>query len=162
VNRWLGLTLLLLTTQACLLLPSSPPPISPPPSPPSPSAPGVPDISGEYDVSGINLDSSAYEGLLYIQERRGVYWLKWEVNGATYEGIGILQGNVLSVGWDAGGNCAVASYTVLSDGTLEGLWSVCGADRKGTERAVPHGINQTRGSSHTISIPQSTTWTSGW
>lgn len=132
-----ALAFLFLLSLACSLSEPTPVPIGPAPtaSLPEPSSSARP--GGSYQVTGTGLDGSSYEGSLYIEEWGEVYWLEWEVGGASYTGTGILTGDVLSVGWDAGGTCGVVSYRVLPDGSLEGTWSVCGEDRVGWERAVP-------------------------
>lgn len=127
----LGFLLLLFAPLACSLVEPTPPPIEV-----LPAATGIPPVAGTYRISGVGLDRRGYEGTLTISREGAVYHLTWQVGTTTYIGVGILQSDILSVGWDADGNCGVVSYHVLPDGTLEGLWSVCSQNRVGTERAI--------------------------
>lgn len=92
------------------------------------------------------------------------YPLVWVTGEVVYEGLGILQGDVLSAAWSesilplrrgstsqrqAGlrfgdraqgtSSCGVVSYLVLEDGTLEGVWAIGQGGRTGAERAVRAG-----------------------
>ncbi len=128
--------LLLSGLLACLPLPiATPPPIATPT--PIGEIPPSGDLAEEYHVVGTTADGSTYEGTLYVEQHGPVYWLTWEIGTQTYTGVGILQDDVLSVGWDAGGMCAAVSYQVMADGRLKGLWSICGTTEIGTEEATP-------------------------
>jgi len=72
---------------------------------------------------------------LDITEIGSAYQLIWNAGEQPYVGIGILEGNNLSVGW---GNrkCAVASYQVQLDGSLDGKWAVSNQEGMGLEFAV--------------------------
>ncbi|MBC7228443.1 MAG: hypothetical protein H5T61_14630 [Thermoflexales bacterium] len=130
VPKWLALLSLVVLTMGCVLLPTSSPPAATSPPRASEDTGG---LSGVYRVTGTNPDGRPYEGTLTIEAQGDVYALSWEIGDTVIEGVGLLRGNVLSGGWD----CGVVTYSVLEDGTLEGLWALCGGSRVGTERAVP-------------------------
>ncbi|HEY9646163.1 MAG TPA: hypothetical protein V6C88_07335, partial [Chroococcidiopsis sp.] len=72
--------------------------------------------------------------VLNITDRDEVYQFAWEA-GTTSEGVGIQQDDFVAVGYGAQG-CAVISYRVQPDGSLQGLWGVYGHNTTGTEQAV--------------------------
>lgn len=100
----------------------------------------APQVAGTYRISGRNQNGGVYNGTLTITARGPVYHLAWQA-GANHEGIGIRQGNSLAAGW-GGAACAVASYRVQPDSSLEGQWTTVGAGRSlavSTERAARTG-----------------------
>lgn len=129
-RKWLTLFALLTLALGCVLLPTSSPPAAT--SPPRASGKAG-DLSGSYRITGTNPDGRPYQGTLTIEAHGEVYFLTWETGDTLIEGVGLLKGNVLSAGW----NCGVITYSVLENGTLEGIWALCGESRVGTERAVP-------------------------
>lgn len=92
------------------------------------------DLAGEYDVTGTNLTSKAYQGKLSVKQDGKIYLFKWNT-GDQSEGLGIRQGDVVSVGY-GGQQCGFVSYRATDDGTLTGLWGGYGTKETGTERAV--------------------------
>lgn len=120
--------LLLLMIPGCL-----PPPTPAPMAPPSSPSGGPTSPVGVYYVTGTNMDGTPYRGTLTIERLGNTYTFTWETGGAITEGVGLLQGNILSAGWD----CGVVTYRIQEDGSLEGVWALCGEGRTGTERAVP-------------------------
>ncbi len=89
-------------------------------------------IAGLYTVEGRNPDGSAYGGSVAIGNLgTNQYRVTWEVGG-TYEGIGVLSGDLLVVEGDF--NDPVF-YVVMPDGELHGTW----ADGRGLERLAPTG-----------------------
>jgi len=91
-------------------------------------------LAGNYIVRGTNTDGSPYRGTLRITARGALYQFSWQA-GNTFEGIGVVQGNTVAVGWGAD-TCAVVSYQVGADGTLRGVWGVYGQSQIGTEEAI--------------------------
>jgi len=83
------------------------------------------DISGKYEGKGTGPNGAAYEVKVEVSKSGDTYAIKWEVGGGneTYEGIGILEGDVFSVSYTAGGNGhGVVAYKVTK-GKLDGKWS---------------------------------------
>jgi hypothetical protein len=97
-------------------------------------------IVGSYKVAGNNPDGSSYTGTLDITALGSAYQLIWNVAEQPYIGIGILEGNVLAVGWGSR-QCAIVSYQVQSNGSLDGKWASFAQDSTGLELAVPSGSN---------------------
>ncbi len=93
-------------------------------------------IAGTYRVTGSNPEGSSYEGTLDITALGTAYELVWNTAELPSVGIGILDANILAVGW-GDRQCGVASYQVRSDGRLEGKWIAFDQERIGQERALP-------------------------
>ncbi len=105
----------------------------------------VPNIVGEYAVNGFDPMDQEYGGRLSITEGEnpGEYKLQWIVTGGIQEGVGILEGNKLTVTWKtlAGSNetaAGTAVYTVTVNGELYGTRMVDGGGGEGTETAYPN------------------------
>ena len=84
-------------------------------------------ITGQYDCSGANADGSgAYTGTVTItKDSYDAYKFKWSLGGDSYSGIGIVTGDVISVGYKAVGSkdFGVVAYQVKDGGaTLVGKW----------------------------------------
>ena len=79
------------------------------------------DITGTYQVEGINPDGSAYTGTCKITTKGGGnFYFYWQV-GTTYEGTGKLQGNKISVDF---GDTYPVIYIVKNRGKLlDGTWA---------------------------------------
>ena len=95
-------------------------------------------LSGLYNVTGTNPDGSPYEGTLNITPQDSAYRLYWEA-GNSFEGMGLLNDDVFSVGWGSP-TCTIIAYRKLADGTLDGEWVVVGQQGIGTEVAVPRDV----------------------
>jgi hypothetical protein len=96
-------------------------------------------FSGSYNITGTNPGVGAYRGALSISARGEVYDVVWNVGGVSYSGIGIANGDTLSVAYTGGDRTwfGVVTYKARPNGTLDGRWAVAGATpRLGTETAV--------------------------
>ena len=90
-----------------------------------------PDITGQYNCEGANPDGQTYRGTVEIARKGDAYNLKWTFkSGKTYQGVGLLAGNVLAVGCDGAATGVVVVYRVEKDGKLVGRWSVADGDDK--------------------------------
>lgn len=92
------------------------------------------DLAGTYTVTGTNPDGAEYRGTLTIAARGSVYQFSWNT-GNTFEGVGVRQGDTISVGWGAE-ECGVANYRIGTNETLSSLWGVYGQNQTGTEEAT--------------------------
>lgn len=81
---------------------------------------GTPALGGRYKVNGANPDGSRYSGSVTISQAGQGYRVDWVVGQSTYQGIGVLEGNVLTVDW---GSDTPVVYALGPDGTLSGLWA---------------------------------------
>jgi hypothetical protein len=96
-------------------------------------------FSGVYSIRGTNpANGAAYRGTLTISPRGDIYDVLWDVGGVKYGGVGVVNGETLSVAY-APSNYSfmgVVSYVAKGNG-LEGKWAVYGAVPKiGTETAT--------------------------
>lgn len=93
-------------------------------------------LNGTYDILGTNAGSnSPYRGSLTIKKTGTVYSLQWKVGSAIYNGVGILEGNTLAVGWGFGAAFGVVRYHV-NGGTAKGVWAMGGGNTTGIEDLV--------------------------
>lgn len=95
------------------------------------------DISGAYRVIGAAANGDPYGGILQLSKRGVAYQLAWRIPG-EYDGVGLAQTDILSVGYGVKGEaCSVSSYRVQSDGSLDGRWLALDGDIPGSERNIP-------------------------
>jgi hypothetical protein len=91
--------------------------------------PGV--IEGSYVVTGSNPGGgSPYRGSLRITREGNRYHLYWSV-GQTYEGSGLVDNNMLAVGW-GGASVGLVEYA-FSGNTAQGRWTTLGVPGVGFE-----------------------------
>lgn len=97
------------------------------------------DLTGTYRVTGKTSNGTAYGGTMKLSKTGTAYLLSWQLPD-EYTGVGLQQGDVLSVAFGSGkAQCSVLSYQIQADGSLDGLWLTTGADKPGSERIVPTG-----------------------
>ncbi len=99
----------------------------------------APAIGGGYLVTGTNPGNTGrYRGIATIVKEGDKYRVHWQV-GTSYDGIGSLNGNTLTVEWGtATQHVGTVTYTVQADGTLKGTWFVAKDPKNlGTETLVP-------------------------
>jgi hypothetical protein len=92
-------------------------------------------------ITGIDFNKKPYSGTLEVRPRtistsapgiEGVT-LKWNVGGSIYQGIGISTGKILTATW-GGSSCSLVVYAVEGK-NLNGIWTVTGQSKLGTELA---------------------------
>lgn len=74
---------------------------------------------GECFVYGRHGDGHVFEGTATISAAEDGYAIEWLIGAASYRGIGVLEGRVLTVEW---GTEAPAIYVVMPDGELHGTF----------------------------------------
>ncbi|MFN8353652.1 MAG: hypothetical protein U0Y10_04380 [Spirosomataceae bacterium] len=90
-------------------------------------------LNGTYDITGTNAgNNSPYKGTLTIQKTGSVYSLVWKTGNVSYNGVGILDGNTLAVGWGFGAAFGVVNYKINGN-TAQGIWAMGGGMSTGTE-----------------------------
>jgi hypothetical protein len=97
-----------------------------------------PDFAGNYDIVGANPDGGRYKGKLEVIARGNVYQFRWNA-GTQYDGIGVVNGNVVAVAFASGSNgkgCGVVDYEIQDDGALDGKWGYWGVNEAGSEKAT--------------------------
>ena len=77
---------------------------------------------GAYRAEG-TVDGQIYQGRVNIQRRGDTYVVVWVIGKDTYAGIGIVDGDTLSVSCIMQGQPCVVVYKIKPDGVLEGRWS---------------------------------------
>jgi hypothetical protein len=107
------------------------------------------DIEGSYAVTGTNPDGTPYEGSLVVASTGDTYTFSWQT-GQPYEGIGLVDGNHVAVGW-GGESCGGVIYRIGDDGSLYGRWALMGTDAAGTESASRTGGGSGLAGSYSIS-----------
>jgi len=99
------------------------------------------DLSGTYVVSGTNFgdNTDSYTGEATIAKVSGNdYSVIWTIGESqTQTGSGTLSGNTFTVTWKEGDISGGGTYTLQSDGSLDGIWTVDGVDGQGTETFTP-------------------------
>ncbi|MGE3674704.1 MAG: hypothetical protein AB7K71_33845 [Polyangiaceae bacterium] len=94
-------------------------------------------LSGDYRITlGTNESGGKYTGKVQIAPQGASYALKWELDsGEQYSGVGVLTGDLLTVGWGAGSGAVV--YDVSGD-KLKGSWASPGDTALGKEDLKLH------------------------
>lgn len=91
-------------------------------------------LDGTYNVHGQSKNSGdTYSGTIEIHPFGQVYNLNWDVEGYTYTGVGIKEGNYLIAAW--GPDAGIMSYDI-NGAELLGRWAAAGANRQGIEELV--------------------------
>ncbi|MCC5619001.1 hypothetical protein LC605_28755 [Nostoc sp. CHAB 5836] len=80
------------------------------------------DITGNYNCQGKNADGSTYRGEVEITKKGNTYIINWLIGGQKFNGLGILEGNVLAVSY-YGNSSGVVAYRVEGDSKLVGRWT---------------------------------------
>ncbi|HZF75371.1 MAG TPA: hypothetical protein VE033_06005 [Acetobacteraceae bacterium] len=102
------------------------------------AAPARAQQSGLYDVTGTNLDGTAYTGVVQIQQAGlASFRILWRIGADTIEGVGMASGRTISVAYGLRDRPGLGVYTLNPDGSLDGEWTIVGAPAMGRERLVP-------------------------
>jgi hypothetical protein len=94
-----------------------------------------PVLAPEYAITGAGLEGSPYSGKVSVEKSGDTHQITWTMKEGQYSGLGLLTGNLLSVGW-AKENCNVAAYAIDEDGNLMGIWAPQGSEVAGGEQAT--------------------------
>ena len=103
------------------------------------TSPASDDLSGAYDITGMNENGAgAYRGTLVVTDRGDVYQFSWDTAGKKYDGVGVRTSNTVGVAFaegDSGEGCGVVLYKIGADGTLDGKAGYWGNNNSETETA---------------------------
>jgi hypothetical protein len=98
------------------------------------------DIEGYYSCSGKDANHEPYSGVVVIARRGDVYVVGWQIESNISVGVGIRQGNVLSVGFRGSeGMIGVCRYVIeVEDGkpTLKGSWATAPGDGRAHQETL--------------------------
>ena len=97
----------------------------------------LPDISGDYTVSGTNADGTSYTGEATITSTGNGYTIRWVIAGESMNGLGDFDGQTYRVDWEASWGTGEAVYSLTSNGILKGTWTTDGGSGQGTEELRP-------------------------
>ncbi|MDB5325286.1 MAG: hypothetical protein JWM57_855 [Phycisphaerales bacterium] len=78
------------------------------------------DLSGKYVAKGVGVGGAAYEADVTLTLKGDTYLIVWKFSNGQFTGVGIRQGDVLSVGWTNDGKAGVVLYTVKPAAKAEG------------------------------------------
>ncbi|MCA9639195.1 MAG: hypothetical protein H6718_22710 [Polyangiaceae bacterium] len=139
----LGSCFILLALLACKDK-KEPPPATTPAAAPVPGTTGAAAVRGTYTISSASNPGGegGYEGSVAITQSGDVYKLTWSISdGSQYKGVGLMEGDVLGVGWGMAAEFGVAVYKV-EGGKLTGRWTSAVETGAGTETLEgPAGLN---------------------
>jgi len=77
-------------------------------------------IAGNYLATGTNANGTTYRGAVVITSEGGVrYSFHWQIGNSTYDGVGVVNGNTITVDWS---QSSPVVYQVGADGVLRGTW----------------------------------------
>lgn len=93
-------------------------------------------IEGLYNAAGKNPDGSEYSCSLQVTKKaEGVYEWYW-FNCGEYTGVGIQNGNIVSVAYGAN-ECSAMAYKFNADSSMDATWTYVGQTDLGTEVVKP-------------------------
>ncbi|MCA9633804.1 MAG: hypothetical protein KC766_39400 [Myxococcales bacterium] len=89
-------------------------------------------LNGDYRITlGTNEAGGHYTGRVHIAPQGASHALTWDLDsGEHYTGVGVLSGDLLTVGWGAGSGAVV--YDIRGD-RLNGRWASPGDTKLGKE-----------------------------
>jgi hypothetical protein len=103
--------------------------------------PAMAQRDGIYEVTGTNLDGTAYTGVAQIRAA-GInsFHIIWRIQNQLVEGVGIASGRNVAVAYGLAQRPGMGIYTLNADGSLDGEWTIVGAPSIGRERLVPRPV----------------------
>ena len=78
--------------------------------------------SNFFKPGGIVRDCFAFDlfqRLVKVAIKRHAFSFHWQIANSTYDGIGVINGNTITVDW---GQSSAVIYQVGADGVLRGTW----------------------------------------
>ena len=91
------------------------------------------ELAGSYQVKGAGPEGTMYLDSATITQTGKTYHMVWGSGSGSYSGTGLLHEGVFAVAYNGG----LAVYSVQSDGTLKGVWTLDGSELVGTETLIP-------------------------
>jgi hypothetical protein len=102
------------------------------------AGPAAAQRSGVYDVTGTNLDGSAYSGTMQIiQIGAASFRVTWSIGGEIIEGVGMVSGLTFVTAFSVGDQTGLGIYEIGAGDVLDGKWTLVGAFNTGQETARP-------------------------
>ena len=95
-------------------------------------------IGGRYTVQGTNFNGSPYGGEAEITlTSETTCRIEWITGDTSSTGICMRNDDSFAAGYAMGGKVGLVIYKIMSDGTLNGLWTIADEGGNGTEVLVP-------------------------
>ena len=135
----LCLSLLVLGGLACNAVNRSEEPSELATAPQAPPRSTVPEIGGDYAITGSNPNGSSYVGGLEVTKRDEVYQFSWTSGNRQYDGVGVRVDDTVAVAFSEGTDgkgCGVVLYMIAADGSLDGKSGYWGVNSSESEKAV--------------------------
>lgn len=76
-------------------------------------------LTGRYEVRGMNRDGTRYVGQADIAHQGRVVEITWRIENDIYRGRGVVEGRVVTVSWSEPDPVV---YTIMPSGALYGVW----------------------------------------
>ena len=94
-------------------------------------------FQGRYEVLGANIDGSLYRGQARIEITPGNGCrIVWNAGEAS-EGVCMRNANSFSVAYTVRGKIGIATYHIMQDGSMQGLFTFADTQGVGRETLVP-------------------------
>jgi hypothetical protein len=91
------------------------------------------DITGNYQVQGLNPDGSTYSGTASVAKNGDTYRVTWVIAGTRFVGTGIGNDEALAVAYRSGNETGIC--LLAREGAGYGLvWAFAGGTRLGAEK----------------------------
>ena len=97
---------------------------------------GSPELRGAYKIvsSSTPGGGKGYAGTVTITPNGETYGVTWKLaSGESYNGVGIRQGDLLSVGWGINQDSVGVVHYNQQGPALQGVWAIPGGKRMGSE-----------------------------
>jgi len=108
-----------------------------------PAETAPPDICGEFRCEGENPRGGTYLASVSIAKQEGTYAVKWTLPHGGHGGVGILEGDMLSVSWLSKEGVGIVVYKVRNDGdTLVGRWAQLDGDGRTFSEVLTRSAEQ--------------------
>lgn len=101
------------------------------------ASPALADPSGNYDISGVNPDGTAYTASVLVAKLGDAFTLTYTLSdGSKVSGTAIGDDDVLAIGYAEKDDNGV-SLMFQENGVWQGVWTYIGAKTLGTEEWTP-------------------------
>ncbi len=95
-------------------------------------------VGGRYQAQGTNFDGSPYSGEAVITlSSETTCEIKWITGPTEASGICMRNGDSFAAGYVLNGKVGLIIYKLMDDGSMNGLWTIAGANGNGTEVLIP-------------------------
>ena len=88
--------------------------------------------NGQYQVSGQMPNGQSYSGTLSLQKTGDTFQAQWAIGNTIYNGVGMLSGDLLVIGYGYGQGFGVVEYA-FNRNQANGRWAMGGGQSLGIE-----------------------------